>query len=310
MDKNYCKTLTENNTENNTTENENNDLKFFESSNKDENMLINKSPFNGIINLFADYINKQRLNQKIMDIFGGQNDDDKLTLNQDDENSINNYIIIGKKRLKECKKKYVTHNNDCFEKNGKNKVFKINKVIKINDKPIYRLDYYKKFFIKTFLNFLLNYGKKLISKCKFEEQPELHLHKPNYKLYAGNPKEKDNKEFLKKSIKKVFMDYDKNDEKGIGRQIENENIINDIYDIKDFPSSNEEKELNVFFNMTIEKGIELFYVSEEFQEIKNNEKIQYYDRMFYQEKKRNFSLLEKYGFIKLVNLPFYSHNPK
>ena len=276
-------------------------------------MFTNKNPaFTKLTNPYGD-ISDQKINQKMLEVFQDKKDNEEFNIFsiKDDENSINDSKTIGKKHSRESTNSYISHIYQ-VKNNQKNIIFEINK-IKKNDKKekyIYRLDYYKKDFLQDFLEFLLKNGKKLISECKFKEKFKLKLHMPNYKLYAGNPKEKDNKEFLKKSIKKVFMDYDKNDEKGIGRQIENENIINDIYDIKDFPSSNEEKELNVFFNMTIEKGIELFYVSEEFQEIKNNEKIQYYDRMFYQEKKRNFSLLEKYGFIKLVNLPFYSHNPK
>ena len=107
------------------------------------------------------------------------------------------------------------------------------------------------------------------------------------------------------------MDYDEKDKKGTGRQIENEKLIKDIYNIKNFPSSIEEKALNDFFNMTIEDGIKLFYDnSEEFLKFKNKKEIKNYDKMFYREKKRNFSLLKNYGFIKLVNLPFYSNNPK
>ena len=62
--------------------------------------------------------------------------------------------------------------------------------------------------------------------------------------------------------------------------------------------------------MTIEKGIEMYYESEEFNMFKNNKINQYYDEMFYNEKKRKFYLLEKNGFIKLVNMPFYSKFPK
>ena len=136
------------------------------------------------------------------------------------------------------------------------------------------------------------------------------LHMPNYKLYAGNPKEKDNRNFLKKTIKEVFMDYDKESEKGTGRQKDNEKLINKIYEKHKFPNYENESNLKDFFEMNIEKGIEMYYESEEFEKFKNDETNQYYDKMFYNEKKRKFSLLEKNGFIKLVNMPFYSKNPK
>ena len=317
MAHNYYSAFNDNTcSENYPTDYANKNIELFESLNKEENLsniLINQNIiFNGIINENVGN-NEQKITKIIFDVFRDKIEDDKISFNQDDdEKSMNNFITTGKKRLKECTRSHFTHIKNFTEKNGKNKIFAINKIIiERNDKQKYRLDYYKKKFKKAFLKFLLNYGKKLISKCQFEEQPKFKLHLPNYKLYSGNPREKDNKEFLKKSIKKVFMDYDKKTKKGTGRQIANEKFIKDIYSIKNFPSSIEEKALNDFFNMTIEDGIKLFYDnSEEFLKFKNKKEIQYYDKMFYREKKRNFSLLKTYGFIKLVNLPFYSNNPK
>ena len=191
----------------------------------------------------------------------------------------------------------------------KNKIFEINKIPK--NELIYRLDYYKKIFIKNFLDFLVKEGKSLINNCNISEQlQKLSLHKPNYKLYAGNPKEKDNKLFLSKKVKEVFMDYDKNCLKGTGRQKENEKLIKIIYGIIKSPNSEEEENLIDFFEMTIEKGIEIYYDSEDFDLFKNNETNQEYDKRFRKEKNRNFSLFEKNAFIRLVNMPFYSKHPK
>ena len=218
--------------------------------------------------------------------------------------------MLGKKRLQDNSTNNFSQVNNVKNNVLTQKIFEINKIIK-NDMPIYRLDYYKKIFIKNFLRYLLNYTKNLIFKCNFEENiRKKKLHMPNYKLYAGNPKEKDNKDFLKKTIKKVFMDYDKLSDKGVGRQKGNEKLINKIYEINSFPSTENENKLNEFFNMTIEKGIELYYESDEFQLFKNDKTNQYYDKMFYNEKNRKISLFEKNGFIKLVKLPFYSKTPK
>ena len=123
---------------------------------------------------------------------------------------------------------------------------------------------------------------------------------PNYKLYAGNPKEKDNREFLKKTIKTVFMDYDKENEKGTSRQKDNEKLIKKIYELIKIPTTENENNVIDFFEMTIEKGIEMFYVSEEFKLFKNDKLNRYYDDQFYIEKNRKFSLFEKNAFIKLV----------
>ena len=186
-------------------------------------------------------------------------------------------------------------------------IFEINKVPK-KAKYTYRLDDYKKKFIRNFLSYLLNKLRKLISDCIEGEMNLLHM--PNYKLYAGNPKEKDNREFLGKTIKVVFTDYNES-EKGTSRQKENEKLINDILEgKKKFTSDTKKQDLFNFLDTRIEEGIKMYYKSKEFDSFKNNEEIKYFDGMFRREKKRKFSLLDNEGFIKLVYSPFYSDNPK
>ena len=228
-----------------------------------------------------------------------------------EESGIKEEYLLGKKHKQEnLSFNNFSDINKVTKNEFKNKIFEINKIRK-NEQPIYRLDYYKKIFIKNFLDFLVKEGKSLINNCNISEQlQKLSLHKPNYKLYAGNPKEKDNKLFLNKKVKEVFMDYDKNCLKGTGRQKENEKLIKIIYGIIKSPNSEEEENLIDFFEMTIEKGIEIYYDSEDFDLFKNNETNQEYDKRFRKEKNRNFSLFEKNAFIRLVNMPFYSKNPK
>ena len=227
-----------------------------------------------------------------------------------EESGIKEEYLLGKKHKQEnLSFNNFSDINKVTKNEFKNKIFEINKIRK--NEPIYRLDYYKKIFIKNFLDFLVKEGKSLINNCNISEQlQKLSLHKPNYKLYAGNPKEKDNKLFLSKKVKEVFMDYDKNCLKGTGRQKENEKLIKIIYGIIKSPNSKEEENLIDFFEMTIEKGIEIYYDSEDFDLFKNNETSQEYDKYFFKEKNRNFSLFEKNAFIRLVNMPFYSKNPK
>ena len=57
--------------------------------------------------------------------------------------------------------------------------------------------------------------------------------------------------------------------------------------------------------MTIEEGLELYYESEQFKKFKARRIIKFYDSKFQKERNRNFSLLEKNGFIKLVKMPSY-----
>lgn len=272
------------------------------------------SPF---LNLEDDFM-AQEEDQKSLNafyqIFTGNSNNiefDDLSYDKSEGKENIDSTILGRKRV--LKDNSITNFNPiniAKENVPKEKIFEINKIFK-NNEPVYRLDYYKKLFIKNFLNYLLNYGKKMIVSCNFGKMfGYSKLHMPNYKLYAGNPKEKDNRNFLKKTIKEVFMDYDKTSEKGTGRQKNNEKLINKIYAKYLFPNSENEKCLKKFFEMNIEKGIELYYESEEFQKFKNDGTNQYYDKMFYNEKNRKFSLLEKNGFIKLVNMPFYSKFPK
>ncbi len=250
--------------------------------------------------------NNQLIINKMINIFSNNNNFEY------DINSLENksYILLGKKHNQESSISNFTPIYNAENNEKKEKIFDIYKDYK-NNKKVYRLDYFKKLFIKSFLKYLLNYGKQLISKLDLDKELiNLKLHMPNYILYAGNPKEKDNREFLTKKIKIVFMDYNKELNKGISRQKNNEKLIKKLYELIKIPLSENEKNVIYFFEMTIEKGIEMYYESEEFNMFKNNKINQYYDEMFYNEKKRKFYLLEKNGFIKLVNMPFYSKFPK
>ena len=259
--------------------------------------------------------NNDIINKEIMKAFSDKKDNKEFDFLSSDLDLYNqkslNSSYLGKKHLDDSSLKSFPQIN-YVQKNvikTKEKIFKINKCPKGEKGAMYRLDYYKKLFITNYLNYLTDKGKTLIKNCHFRFK-NIKLHMPNYKLYGGNPKEKDNKEFLKKSIKQVFMDYDKTKDKGNSRQKDNEILINQIYKINNFPSSKEEIKLNEFFNMDIESGIKQYYKSEEFQKLKEDETAQYFDKMFYLEKNRKFSLLEDFGFIRLVNMPFYSKNPK
>ena len=281
-------------------------------SEKIRNILnIEINPENNLNDIIVK--NEEKIINVIRNIFcqnkNNEEFDDLSYISNENKNNIYETSMLVKKHFQDNSINNFSHIKNINKNESKPKYFEINKIIKKNNMPIYRLDYYKKIFIKNFLKYLLKCSNDLIIKCNIKEIGEQKLHMPNYKLYAGNPKEKDNKEFLKKTIKMVFMDYDKQSKKGIGRQKSNEKLINKIYE-KDFPLSEDEYSLNEFFNMTIEKGIELYYESDEFKMFKDDEINQYYDKMFYNEKNRKFSLFDKNGFIKLVNSPFYSKNPK
>ena len=172
-----------------------------------------------------------------------------------------------------------------------------------------KTDYYVKRILTNILNnYALNNVNKLIKKCGF--YPKLKLHKCNYKKYAGNTKEEDIHSLLKKIVKKVFIDYDIKEKEGIINQIKNNIKIDKIYNIENFPNSEEQKALKKFLESTIEEIIIMYYKSEVFEKFKNNEKNKKSDIIFMKKRNRNISLLEENGFIKYANYPPYMHNER
>ena len=139
---------------------------------------------------------------------------------------------------------------------------------------------------------------------------------PNYNKYQGNVTELDNREFVRKQLKDILIDYDKGDDKGTRNQVENEALINSIYNTKGFPSDEEQKNLKNLLEMKIENLLDQYYESDEFEIFKRNKKINYYDQRFYKERNRNFSLLKKKdgnskcGFMLLMDQPLYSRTEK
>ena len=197
------------------------------------------------------------------------------------------------------------------EKQNKEKIFEIKKERRL----IYRNDYYLKKFKTHFLEYLLKVSNNKLNTCKNQFNLEIKLEnikfrKPNHILYQENTKEKDNKEFIKKNLKDILVDYNKKISEGTSGQRDNEKLINAIYNNNNFPCTKEQKDLKNYLEMKIEKSLDNYYDSDEFQIFKNRRDIKYYDKMFYNERERKFSLLEKGGFNKLVSMSYYCHNPK
>lgn len=210
------------------------------------------------------------------------------------------------------------------ENNNKEKIFSIEKVEKIK-KIIYRKDYYIMDFKGNFLNWVLEQLQLLIDNCHlFKKFGKTNFHIANRELYGGNPKEEDNREFISKTIEKVFTltEEQKNTLTKTSRQIANEKIINKIkeyYEKLLIKKEKDEKYLSQskafekflkFIKIPIKDALDMYYDSEAFQKFKSNGKIQYYDKMFFHERNRHFSLLEKNNFVHLVNLPYYSEKKK
>ena len=187
-------------------------------------------------------------------------------------------------------------------KNDENcKNIKINSLINKSDIDIpsdiiYRKDAYYKHFKVNFGKYIKNRMNILKNKC-FPYYNRNNFSTPNYK-YIGNPKEKDNFNFLSFTIKEILI-YGKDKDK-FNRQYNNELLIN-------FIEENEEKaydkvaykEIIQFLNFKLEDTIKQYYDDEnEFDKIKNDKKYNFFDKFYQREK--GFSLLEKYGFLKAL----------
>ena len=161
---------------------------------------------------------------------------------------------------------------------------------------LYRKDCYYKYFkvnfgryITTKINILKNKSFPYYSKNNFST--------PNYK-YTGNPKEKDNFNFLSFTIKELLI-YGK-DKLKYNRQYNNEKLIIFMEDNESrAEDKNAYKEMMQFLNNTLEEAMMQFYnEEEEFDKIKSNSKAIYFDR--YYKIETGISLLEKYGFLEAI----------
>lgn len=176
-----------------------------------------------------------------------------------------------------------------------NEEFQIKITSNISNKK-YRKDGYYKHFKVIFGKYLKNKVNKLKNLC-FPEYNSNNFSTPSYK-YIGNPKEKDNYNYLFYKVKDILI-YGKDQTKH-NRQYNNELIINYI-------EKNEKKakdkiayeKLILFLNNSVKEAFISFYNDKNQLEIINKDKICiFFDDYF--KKNTGISLLEKNGFIKAM----------
>ena len=233
---------------------------------------------------------------------------------------------IEEKKDKNFLGKKIERNNEELEKSDKkSKNKKNNQIFTIEKEFIYRLDYFKMLFIGNFLYYAKKNLNKLLVNCSFcKKFGKEKFHGPNRELYAGNPKEEDNREFIQKNIEEVFTDYRQRGSKilkSTSRQENNETLINKIKEyqinlstklekdekylnqLKDEKYLNQIKNINIllnYLNKTIKEVMDDYYDSPEFIEFKSDRKIRFYDEKFYHERDRQ---LVKYLYLlKKINL--------
>ena len=214
---------------------------------------------------------------------------------------------IKKREIKnQKKKKEIIKNNDNIKKtnNSDNKSININcnsrLIWKVNKGKqymnLYRKDAYIKHFKAIFGQYIRNKINLLKNKC-FPFFSKNNISSPNYK-YIGNPKEKENFNFLSFTIKDILI-YGI-DKKKQNRQYNNEIIIKYI---ENNESKSKDKysyvELIKFLNDKLEKALIYFYDDiNEFNKIKKDKKYIDFDKHYKHE--TGISLLEKYGFIEVL----------
>ena len=161
---------------------------------------------------------------------------------------------------------------------------------------VYRKDAYYKLFKINLISYIKNKINTFKNKI-FPFYSKNNFSSPNYK-FTGNPKEKDNFKFLSFRIKDIMI-YGKNKAK-FNRQYNNELIINFIEENEDRTKDKDTyKALIKFLNETLEDAIIQFYDDEkEFNKIRNNPKFIILDKFYKRE--TGISLLEKYGFLKVL----------
>ena len=158
---------------------------------------------------------------------------------------------------------------------------------------IYRKDAYYKHFKSLFAKYIKNKANRLKNIC-FPYFNQNNFFAISYK-YTGNPKEKDNLQFLSFSVKDL-LSYGK-DKKIKNRQYYNEQLIQYIEQNESNSKNNIiYMELINFLNDTIENQLINFY--QENKTIKNDSKCLFFDQHFKSE--TNISLIEKNGYLKIL----------
>ena len=219
-----------------------------------------------------------------------------------DVHDIINDFQKGEKPEKNSKTTDLTHDKEKLVKSetkNEKKIFGVKTGNEVVMLP--RIDYAIKNFKVALVKYIKELGNKLIKECKFKNYlKKLKLFSPSNKYFTGISNEKENNIFLNFTVGQIFS-YP-NDEFGKDNRLQRDNkktielIKNYIKSSKKIPKIHEK--LILFFEMTFEEAITLFYKSEQFQYYKKTDKAKFLDNQFI--KVKGFSLFEPNSFIKMV----------
>ena len=171
-------------------------------------------------------------------------------------------------------------------------------IINTNNNNVYRKDAYYKHFKSIFARYIKCKANKL-KNCCFPNFNKNNFAALAYK-YTGNPKEKDNYNFLKFTIKELLI-LGKNP-KNKNRQYNNELLIKYIENHEEIAKDKITYiELINFLNNTVESELMKFYRNKtEFESINKDAKCLFFDK--YYKNETGISLLEIDGFIKILKI--------
>ena len=166
---------------------------------------------------------------------------------------------------------------------------------------LYRKDAYYKHFKVILGQYIKNKVNKLKNIC-FPYYSKNNFSSPNYK-YIGNPKEKDNFNFLSFTIKDILL-YGK-DKSKFNRQYNNEILIKFIEENSQrTKDKNAYNELINFLNEQLKNIIIQFYDDKiEFDKLNKDSACIKFDEFYQRE--TGISLLKQYGFLEALNK--YNH---
>jgi len=170
------------------------------------------------------------------------------------------------------------------------------KIINTNNNFVYRKDAYYKHFKSIFARYIKCKANKL-KNCCFPNFDKNNFAALAYK-YTGNPKEKDNYNFLKFTIKELLI-LGKN-QKIKNRQYNNELLIKYIEKNEEIAKDKITYiELINFLTNTVEDELIKFYRNKtEFESLNKDPKCLFFDKYYRNE--TGISLLETDGFIKIL----------
>ena len=161
----------------------------------------------------------------------------------------------------------------------------------------YRKDYYFKAFKTKFIKWMINKLNKIKSECNFEVKLQ-NFRKPNSIKFTSNPKINFNYNKLDEKVKQILILG--GEEKANNRQSDNKNLLVQIQKFK-CENKNKYNELENFLNINLKEAYYEFYNDEKaYGEMCRDEVMLFYEYGFQLETKSKYSLLKKYGFIKVL----------